>query len=223
KQINIKKMKAKFLSMLAVAALIFTSCSSDDDSGTPPAPTNENLAGNLTEDLTLDASVDYKLTGALNVRNGATLTIPEGTTISAIAGGTDVYLLVERGGKIIANGTEENPITFTSDAATPAAGDWGGIIINGKAPISRQAGAPNEAATEINTAVLFGGDNTADNSGSLKYVVIEYTGARINDSAEHNGLTLNGVGNGTTLDNIVIKNGDDDAIEFFGGTVNASN
>ena len=217
-------MKAKFLSMLAVAALLFASCSDDDSNGGgPDGPDQANLAGNLTEDLTLDADVEYKLTGALIVKNGVTLTIPAGTTIEAIAGGTGVYLLVERGGKIIADGDANNPITFTSDAATPAAGDWGGVIINGKAPISRQAGTPNEAATEINTAVLFGGDNATDNSGILDHVIIEYTGARIDDGAEHNGLTLNGVGSGTVISNILIKNGDDDAIEFFGGTVNASN
>lgn len=215
-------MKTKFLSILAVAALILTSCSGDDDSK-PTNNENENLAGNLTENMTLDASVTYKLTGALIVKNGVTLTIPAGTTIEAVAGGTGVYLLVERGGKIIADGDAANPITFTSDAASPAPGDWGGIIINGRAPISRQDGTPNEAATEINTAVLFGGDDVADNSGILDHVIIEYTGARIDDSAEHNGLTLNGVGNGTTLSNIMIKDGDDDAIEFFGGTVNASN
>lgn len=209
--------------MLAVAALIFTGCSSDDDSTPTPTPVDTELAGNLTEDLTLDASLEYELTGALIVKSGVTLTIPAGTTIKAIAGGTDVYLLVERGGKIMAEGTAAEPITFTSDAANPAPGDWGGVIINGKAPISRQPGAVNEAPTEINTAVLFGGDNVSDNSGILKYVVIEYSGARIDDEAEHNGLTLNGVGNGTVLDNIVIKNGDDDAIEFFGGSVNASN
>lgn len=217
-------MKTKFLSILAVAAVLFTSCSDDDSNPTnPTTPTNQNLAGNLTENLTLDAAVEYKLTGALIVKNGVTLTIPAGTRIEAIAGGTDVYLLVERGGKIIADGSAESPIVFTSAAANPAAGDWGGVIINGKAPISRQNGAQNEAATEINNAIMFGGDNVSDNSGILDYVVIEYTGARIDDEAEHNGLTLNGVGNGTTLSNIVIKNGDDDAIEFFGGTVNASN
>ncbi|WP_297332743.1 hypothetical protein [Flavobacterium sp.] len=218
-------MKAKFLSMLAAAALIFASCSSDDDSNnnnTNP-DTEQNLAGNVTEDMTLDADVEYTLTGALIVRNGATLTIPAGTTIKAIAGGTGVYVLVERGGRIIADGTADAPITFTSNAATPAAGDWGGVIINGSAPISRQDGAVSEAPTEINTAILFGGNNATDNSGILDYVVIEYTGARIDDGAEHNGLTLNGVGSGTTLSNIMIKAGDDDAIEFFGGTVNASN
>jgi len=215
-------MKSKFLSLLAVAALIFTSCS-DDDNPTPPVVVDSNLAGNLTEDLILDASVDYKLTGALFVKNGVTLTIPAGTTIKAIAGGTDVYVLVERGGKIVANGTAAEPITFTSNAASPVAGDWGGIIVNGRAPISKQAGTSGEAATEINNSILFGGDISADNSGVMNYVIIEYTGARIDDESEHNGLTLNGVGSGTTISNIFLKNGDDDAIEFFGGSVNASN
>lgn len=224
-------MKTKFLSIVALSAVLLASCSSDDsNNNTPvvvdpiPGVTTENLAGNLTENKTLDANVDYKLTGALLVKNGVTLTIPAGTTIEALAGGTDVYLLVERGGKIVADGTAENPITFTSAAGTSAAaGDWGGIIVNGRAPISRQLGGNSEAATEINNAILFGGDVASDNSGILNYVVIEYTGARIDDDAEHNGLTLNGVGNGTTVSNIVIKNGDDDAIEFFGGTVNVSN
>lgn len=217
-------MKTKFLSILAIAALVMTSCSDDDSTPTVPVtPANENLAGNLTENLTLDANVEYKLTGALLVKNGVTLTIPAGTRIEAIAGGTDVYLLVERGGKIVADGTPEAPIVFTSNAASPAAGDWGGIILNGRAPISRQLGSTSEAATEINNVILFGGDNVADNSGILDHVIIEYTGARIDGEAEHNGLTLNGVGNGTTLSNIMIKNGDDDAIEFFGGTVNATN
>lgn len=215
-------MKTKFLSILAIATLIFTSCSSDD-SNSGPVVDDQNLAGNLTEDLTLDPNVDYTLTGALLVKNGVTLTIPAGMTINAIAGGTDVYILVERGGKIIANGTASAPIRFTSNATTPAAGDWGGIILNGKAPISRQAGTNSEAATEINNAILFGGENPTDNSGVLNYVVIEYTGARIDDESEHNGLTLNGVGSGTTISNIYLKYGDDDAIEFFGGTVNVSN
>ncbi|MFL9837064.1 hypothetical protein ABS768_06100 [Flavobacterium sp. ST-75] len=216
-------MKSKFLSILAVAALVLASCSSDDDSGSTNPPVDSNLSGNLTQDLTLDASVDYKLTGALIVKDGVTLTIPAGTTINAVAGGTDVYLLVERGGKIIADGDAQNPIRFTSDAATPAAGDWGGIILNGKAPLSRQDGTNSEAATEINNAYLFGGDNVADNSGILDYVIIEYTGARIDDESEHNGLTLNGVGNGTQISNIYLTYGDDDAIEFFGGTVNVNN
>src|SRR5690606_1983086 len=131
--------------------------------------------------------------------------------------------MVEKGGTIIADGTPANPIRFTSAATSPAPGDWGGVIINGEAPISRPTGEASNAATEVNTGIFFGGAFSDDNSGVLDHVIIEYTGARIDDEAEHNGLTLNGVGSGTTISNIFIKNGDDDGIEFFGGTVNASN
>jgi hypothetical protein len=216
-------MKKLVLSTLALAALFLNSCSSDDDNNND-GPSTENLSGNLTSDLTLENDgTTYVLNGALFVKDGATLTIEAGVTVEALAGGTDVYILVERGGRIIADGTAANPIKFTSNAASPVAGDWGGLIINGKAPISRQLGSESNAPTEVNTAVNFGGNISTDNSGILDYVILEYTGARIDDSAEHNGLTLNGVGSGTTISNIFIKNGDDDAIEFFGGTVNASN
>ena len=220
-------MKSKFLSLLAIA-IVFASCSDDDEPTRVPVvvdinDTDSNISGNLTYDLVLDENRDYTLNGALIVKSGATLTIPAGMTIECLAGGTDVYLLVEKGGKIIADGDANNPITFTSSAVTPQAGDWGGVIINGQAPLSRQSGRESSASTEISNAILFGGDIANDNSGILDYVVIEYTGARIDDNAEHNGLTLNGVGSGTTISNIYLAYGDDDAIEFFGGTVNASN
>ncbi|MBF03471.1 MAG: hypothetical protein CMP76_09265 [Flavobacterium sp.] len=216
-------MKKLFLSVLAISGLMFTGCSSDD-SDTPVGPTTSNLSGNLFTNLTLENNGnEYILNGALFVKDGATLTIEPGVTVKALAGGTDVYILVEKGGKIVANGTAASPIKFTSNATSPSAGDWGGIILNGKAPLSRQSGSASDAATEVNTGIFFGGDVPADNSGIMNYVILEYTGARIDDESEHNGLTLNGVGSGTTISNIFIKNGDDDGIEFFGGTVNASN
>ncbi len=221
-------MKKTILTIVSISTLIFSGCSlSDDDSiGTGNgggAVTSQNLAGNLTSDLTLTSGVAHNLIGTLLVKSGATLTIEAGTTINALAGGTDVYILVEKGGKIIANGTADNPIKFTSNATAPKPGDWGGIIINGKAPLSRQSGTESNAATEVNNGIFFGGSDAADDSGILDYVIIEYSGARIDDEAEHNGLTLNGVGTGTTISNIAIFYGDDDAIEFFGGTVNAEN
>ena len=219
-------MKKTILSIVTIASLIFTGCSlsDDDNNGTVGGEvTVQNLAGNLTSDLTLKSGVAHNLIGALLVKDGATLTIEAGVTINALAGGTDVYILVEKGGKIIANGTAANPIKFTSGATSPKAGDWGGLIINGKAPLSRQNGSESNAATEVKNSILFGGSVANDNSGILNYVILEYTGARIDDEAEHNGLTLNGVGSGTVLSNIAILNGDDDGIEFFGGTVNASN
>jgi hypothetical protein len=221
-------MKKVILSILSISTLLLASCSLDNDDenggGTKVGEvTAQNLAGNLTTDLILDASVAHNLTGALLVKDGATLTIEAGTRINALAGGTDVYILVEKGGKIIADGTEAKPILFTSNASIPKAGDWGGIIINGIAPLSRQASSNSNAATEVKNSIFFGGDDVNDNSGILNYVKLEYTGARIDDEAEHNGLTLNGVGAGTTISNIAILNGDDDAIEFFGGSVNTSN
>lgn len=221
-------MKKVILSILSISTLLLASCSldNDDENGggtTVGEVTAQNLAGNLTTDLILDASVAHNLTGALLVKDGATLTIEAGTRINALAGGTDVYILVEKGGKIIADGTEAKPILFTSNASIPKAGDWGGIIINGIAPLSRQASSSSNAATEVKNSIFFGGDDVDDNSGILNYVKLEYTGARIDDEAEHNGLTLNGVGAGTTISNIAILNGDDDAIEFFGGSVNTSN
>ncbi len=219
-------MKKSILSIVTIAAFVLTSCSlSEDDTTTVigGGVTAQNLAGNLTADLTLSSGVAHNLIGALLVKDGATLTIDAGVTINALAGGTDVYILVEKGGKIIANGTASNPIKFTSGAVVPKAGDWGGVILNGKAPLSRQAGSESNAATEVKNSILFGGADATDNSGILNYVILEYTGARIDDEAEHNGLTLNGVGSGTTISNIAILNGDDDGIEFFGGTVNTSN
>ena len=221
-------MKKVILTILSISALVFSGCSLDNDDVTSGGNnggqvSSQNLAGNLTSDLTLKSGVAHNLTGTLLVKDGATLTIEAGTKINALAGGTDVYILVEKGGKIIADGSASNPIVFTSNATNPKAGDWGGIIINGKAPLSRQSSANSNAATEVNTTIFFGGNDAADNSGILNYVKIEYSGARIDDEAEHNGLTLNGVGTGTTISNIAIFNGDDDAIEFFGGTVNASN
>ena len=219
-------MKKVTLSVLVILTTLFSSCSLENDvedlTNNNPI-TSQNLSGNLTSNLTLKSGISHNLTGTLLVKDGATLTIEPGTKINALAGGTDVYILVEKGGKIIANGTAENPIVFTSNATNPKAGDWGGIIINGKAPLSRQASATSNAATEVNTTIYFGGNDVTDNSGVLNYVKIEYSGARIDDEAEHNGLTLNGVGNGTTISNIAILYGDDDAIEFFGGSVNASN
>jgi hypothetical protein len=217
------KMKKLILSVIAIASIAFTSCETDDivivGGGTDESL---NLAGNVLENRTLTAGNAYVLNGPMFIKSGATLTIEPGTTITAQAGGTDVYLLVERGGRIVADGTAAAPIRFTSSSRTPAA--WGGVIINGNAFISGQnPQGQNEAGTEVNTGVLFGGNNDTENSGILDYVIIEYTGARIDGDAEHNGLTLNGVGSGTTLSNIWIANGDDDAIEFFGGSVNASN
>ncbi|WP_233194462.1 hypothetical protein [Aquimarina sp. I32.4] len=145
-------MKRLFLSSLAIVAMLATSCSSDDDAPTskPDEPVKDGviasqddpdldvvaLKGDITSNITLVASKEWALTGALAVKDGATLTIEAGTTIKATAGGTNVYIVVEQGGKIMADGTAIAPIKITSAAGNPRAGDWGGLLINGKAPIS---------------------------------------------------------------------------------------
>ncbi|MFZ4262336.1 hypothetical protein ACFRAE_09845 [Sphingobacterium sp. HJSM2_6] len=214
-------MKTKLFLMLGVSAMLFASCT--DDNVNPIQNKKGELSGKITTNMTLDASTQYVLTGALLVSDGATLTIPAGTIIKAEGGSTSTYVLVERGGKIIANGTADKPIVFTSNSATPKEGDWGGVIINGKGIISGEAGKVAESGTEINTTIRYGGDVNDDNSGILNYVRFEYTGARISETKEHNGLTLNAVGNKTQLSNLYFSYAADDAIEFFGGSVNASN
>ena len=207
----------KFLFALSIIAILFTGCNKDDDD--PIVPTlGEELSGDITSDATLDAAVTYSLTGTLSVKNGATLTIPAGTTIKAKKGFSS-YIIVEQGGKIMAEGTASSPITITSADANPAAGDWGGLILNGYAPIS----GGGTATCEMDAAVVYGGDASDDNSGVLKYVILEYTGAQNSETVEHNGLTLDAVGSGTTINNVYVYKSADDAIEFFGGSVNVQN
>ncbi len=213
--------------MMACAAMAasmpFTACSSDDngDDPTPPAETEE-LKGTITGNKTLNANTEYTLIGSLVIENGGTLTIPAGTTIK-VRPGFASYVLVARGGKINARGTATQPITFKADTEDAGSGYWGGIILNGRAPISGAADSGNEGATEINNDYKYGGSDAADNSGVLAYVRILNSGARNTGDIEHNGLTLNAVGNGTTIENIYIADGADDAIEFFGGSVNVTN
>ena len=227
-----KKTIYSLFTLLALAGTI-SSCSGDDDGTTPPAENLKDgnitsqddpdldsaaLTGNVSGNVTLTNDQPWTLTGPLAVKDGFTLTIEEGTTINAIAGGTNVYVVVEQGAKIIADGTAAAPIRFTSAADNPRSGDWGGLLINGKAPIS----GGGTSTTEV-LPLSYGGTVEADNSGVLDYVILEYTGARINGEKEFNGLTLYAVGSGTQISNIAINKGDDDAIEFFGGTVKVTN
>ncbi|MDL2315321.1 hypothetical protein LJC16_03575 [Bacteroidales bacterium OttesenSCG-928-C19] len=210
-----------FLRFLVAAALmapvVLTSC--DEEGDNPEKPVTENsLSGSVTNSKTLDASTVYLLDGPLIVEEGGVLNIPAGTTIKAKKGFSN-YILVLQGGKINVKGTAEKPVRMTSNAANPEAGDWGGLIINGRAPLA----GGTTGSTEINSAYTYGGTNATDNSGSITYLILEYTGARSSADVEHNGLTLNGVGSGTVIENIYIPHGSDDGVEFFGGSVNVKN
>ena len=218
-------MRKFFMTSMAFAAIMsamtLTSCSDDENGDSTPALQGTELSGVVEGTLTLNAGTEYTLTGTLTVPAGATLEIPAGTTIKANQG-FDKYILVAQGGRLNARGTADNPVVFTANADNAEPGYWGGVIINGYAPISG-ATEGSTGATEIDNNQPYGGTDAADNSGTLTYVEIRYSGARSSADIEHNGLTLNGVGNGTTINNIYIADGADDAIEFFGGSVNVTN
>lgn len=213
--------------LFSILAATFASCSNDSNS----TPETDGIISSLTDaDYNPDAlkgqiegnislpKGEYILDGALIVKDGAKLTIAAGSKIKARPGGTDVYLAVLQGGQIDATGTASEPILFTSNSGNPRSGDWGGIVLAGKAPISNGGTSVSEVGD-----ITYGGTMATDNSGVLKYVTAEYTGARINGEQEFNGFTFYAVGSGTTIENIVCKYGDDDALEFFGGTVNVKN
>ncbi|MEW4923403.1 hypothetical protein [Algibacter sp. 2305UL17-15] len=210
--------------LLVVTLVSIVACSSDDDNrtidpGKGGGPiTGSELKGDVSSDATLLASVEYTLTGSFTVKDGATLTIEPGTVIKAKSGRTDVFLAVERGAKLIAKGTAANPIKFTSDASSPKAGDWGGIVIAGKARSNKGTDVQSEVA-----GLLYGGTDDTDNSGELSYIIAEYTGAKINGEQEFNGISFFGVGSSTVVNNIVVSDGNDDGVEFFGGSVNVTN
>ena len=220
---TMKKLTVKLLSLLVVTASVMTSCTSNDpvaDSSTSTFVANAaDFKGTITDgEVILDASKVYKLTGKIQVNNNATLTIPAGTVIEG-TGGTASYIAVAQGGKINVNGTATKPVVMTSGKTTKAGGDWGGLVICGKAPINRISGGASTAQSEVGD-LTYGGTVSNDNSGSIKYFRIDYAGALFNADKEFNGLSLFGVGSGTTISYVQLIHGSDDGVEFFGGTVN---
>ncbi|MBE7629767.1 hypothetical protein [Tenacibaculum piscium] len=174
------------------------------------------LQGTVTGEVTLDPSIAYKLTGSYIVQDGGKLTIPAGTKITVTGSGTEAYIAVLMGGKIDIQGTASNPVTMSSPNAKP--GDWGGLTICGKATTTAGVGAEAEVG-----GFKYGGTANADNSGSIKYLIIKGTGASINSESQYNGVSLYAVGSGTTIENVAVIDGSDDGIEFFGGTVSVKN
>lgn len=199
------------------------------------------VSGSVATNTTWSAANIYELAGKVVVESGATLTIEAGTVIKGRQGAGTLAsaLVVAQGGMINANGTAAAPIIFTSvlDNIQPGEltgtnlteadqGLWGGVIILGNAPISAADGDALSQIEGIPTSDAFGafgGTNVADNSGSFTYISIRHGGALIGAGNEINGLTLGGVGTGTTISNIEVVANLDDGVEFFGGTVDASN
>lgn len=214
-------MKAlKFLALMLAGTVVLSSCSKNDgdDDTTPTTGNKVILQGNITTNTVLKSSDTVVLKGYVYVVDGASITFEAGTIVKS-----DVTekgaLIIERGAKIYANGTANNPVVFTSgkDAGSRAPGDWGGIILLGKATTNRST----EPTIEGGVGRPYGGNDDNDNSGSMTYVRIEYAGIAAQPGSEINGLTFGGVGRGTVIDNIQVVYANDDAFEFFGGTVNA--
>jgi len=178
------------------------------------------VSGDITSNTTWTSNNIYQLTGGfVYVTNNATLTIEPGTIIK----GNQAALVITRGSKIIAAGTPSRPIVFTSyqSAGNRATGDWGGILLLGRAPINDPAGFRLAEGGIDPVKGQYGGTDINDNSGVLQYVRIEFAGIAFQPNNETNGLTCGGVGLGTTLDHIQVSFGGDDSFEWFGGTVNA--
>jgi len=232
------------LSSLLLGTIIFTACVdqdknspnqvyiySNDRNDTTDNPSNnptvqlpkETLAGDISSDFTLTADKAWVLDGLVVVKDGATLTIEEGTTIMGKDGTGDntSYMIIDKGSKIIAEGTAAKPIIFTSETAynggTAAWGQWGGLTIIGK------AGNPQVKPYEVNSNFVPDSSNLTDNSGVLRHVKILNSGITMGQDKEINGLSLIAVGSGTTIENITVDLADDDGIEIWGGTVNLKN
>lgn len=212
----------KFLTMSMLAGMTaFTSCDNEDGNDpTPepePNPVEYKLEGEITSDMTLEAGQTYTLSGGVHVKKGAALNIPEGVKIVAQYDDVADYILIEQGAKINAIGTAEKPIVMTS--SKEEVGAWGGLHICGYAHTNVSGGT---GVSEIGGAT-YGGDDDADNSGTLKYIRLEYTGFALDEEHESNGISFYGVGNGTVVENIQAYKGADDGLEFFGGSVNIKN
>ncbi len=204
-----------FAMMVSTAA--FVSCSDDEDTAQGNQPTTADLQGEYTSDLVLEANQSYTLSGGVHIKSGARLVIPEGVTITAVDDDTPDYILIEQGARIEANGTATNPIVMTSQLKE--AGAWGGIHICGRAHTNAEGGI---GRSEIGNAT-YGGNDDNDNSGTLRYVRLEYTGFALDEEHEANGISFYGVGNGTTVEYCQAYKGSDDGFEFFGGSVNVRN
>jgi hypothetical protein len=238
-------MKKYIFYLAAITAVAFTSCRKIETDGekevviiTQPGSGNNTgqtitLQGRIGEDTILRKQNTYILKGLVYMVNNKTLTIEPGTIIKGSFSGADVAaLVITRGSRIVAPGTATEPIIFTSAAANPQSGDWGGIVICGKASINTAfAGTGGgtgvyEVEGGINNGSgdgLAGGGATpddSDSSGRLQYIRIEYAGYAFQPDKEINSLTLAGVGNKTVIDHIQVAYAKDDAYEWFGGTVN---
>ena len=216
----------KILTFVVLVSLVATSCkkSYNLDDGSTGASEPGVLKGEITTYTKLTNDRTWRLKGYVYITNNAILEIEPGTVIKSDTTQKGA-LIIERGSKLIADGTQSQPIIFTSgkSAGQRAPGDWGGIIVLGRARINQPGG---EATIEGGVGRKYGGGANPredDNSGVLRFVRIEFAGIAAQPNSEINGLTLAGVGKGTVIENIQVSYANDDAFEFFGGNVNCRN
>ncbi len=232
----------KLILFLLPLALMMSACSGDDNPVDPIDNGNdgdeieipevyENLPGTLiAEDETW--SNDTTIAGPHYVLPGVTLTVEPGVTVSfeyhnnnsdevgtiiTLDQDDENYSETRPSGRLVADGSADNPIVFTSARDNPQRNDWGGIIMVGHAPNSNPSGVGEVEG--LDDAIQYGGDKDDDDSGVLRYVRIEYTGYSIAEGSELQALTLYSVGSGTTIENVQTYEVSDDGIELFGGTV----
>jgi hypothetical protein len=223
---NLKKTTLFLLMIGSVLAGCRKEVSEPADIITPPKEEIVELSGNITT-RTLEATKKYLLKGQVFIQDGQTITVQPGTIILGEKR-TKGTLIVNRGGKLIANGTVDKPIVFTSNQlpGDRDRGDWGGLVILGRASCNQV----DPAIEGIDPAVFFGanpGNSSSDkvavendNSGTLRYVRVEFAGIELSPNNETNSITLGGVGRGTIMEYCQVSYGGDDGFEWFGGTVN---
>lgn len=232
------------IAALITGTLIMVSCGSDD--GVTPTDTNILEGGlgvlvdaNITSNTTWSNDSIYVLASRVTVESGAILTIEPGCIIKGRAGtgANATALVIARGAQLMAEGTSASPIIFTSEADQITLGQiqspnltadlnglWGGLLILGNARISADNESEQiEGIPATDTNGLYGGTDDSDNSGTIRYISVRHGGANIGEGNEINGITLGGVGSGTTIEYIEVVGNQDDGIEWFGGSVNVSN
>jgi len=227
-------------------SVVLTITDNDNQTGSATAVINVveeeiviSVAGNITQNTTWETGKVYTLESRIAVESGTTLTIEPGVIIKGQAGtgANATALIIARGAKIMAEGTADAPIIFTSVADEIMPGEiaspnldpvlnglWGGLLILGNAPISADAASMQiEGIPPSDQNGLYGGSDANDNSGVIRFISIRHGGANIGEGNEINGLTLGGVGAGTVIENVEIIANQDDGIEWFGGTVSVKN
>ena len=202
-----------FVPAILSLCVLSSSCQKDEVQG-PLKADAYNIAGEYRSDVVLDSSVVNNLDGVMLIKNGATLTILPGTKI-LVKGGTVSYIAIARGSKIMVNGTKEKPVIMTSNLEVPGA--WGGLVVCGHAPVNTDELRVSEVGS-----LKYGGDDTEDSSGSIKYLRVEYSGYNYTPEKQFNGISFFGVGAGTMVDYVSSYLANDDGFEFFGGSVVAN-